>query len=247
MNPLSHLQRKTSGSVRAGLARIIPGGEVRAPGLRHSGSASPPRRLVTELSALGALLLHFGMSSVLAVPALEDIRDIKPIAPAQASVWWWLLPALLLAALAAWLLWRRKQKNKSESKTPLIPPHIRALERLESARGLMREPRAFGIAVSDAIRLYLEERFHFHAPERTTEEFMEELQGSELLSDGHKGLLEKFLAHCDLVKFARYQPEWDELEGLLASAFQLVKETEPSPAPSEPAPSEPAPLELEKR
>jgi hypothetical protein len=59
--------------------------------------------------------------------------------------------------------------------------------------------------------LYLEERFDFHAPERTTEEFLYELQATELLTRDQKESLAEFLKRCDLVKFAKYEPREPEL------------------------------------
>src|ERR1035441_2340421 len=89
------------------------------------------------------------------------------------------------------------------------------------------QPREFCILVSDTVRWYLEERFDFHAPDRTTEEFLYELQGSNLLTPDQKVSLSQFLQCCDMVKFARYQPDQPELHGLHDSALRLVEETEP--------------------
>ena len=82
--------------------------------------------------------------------------------------------------------------------------------------------------VSDTVRLYLEERFEFHAPERTTEEFLRELSATNLLTDAQKESLGGFLESCDLVKFAKYEPGENELRELHSSAVRLVEETEPS-------------------
>jgi hypothetical protein len=78
-------------------------------------------------------------------------------------------------------------------------------------------------------RTYLEERFTFHAPERTTEEFLRELAGTNLLLPEQKESLGNFLASCDLVKFAKYEPGENELRELHGSAVRLVEETEPQP------------------
>src|SRR5204863_5993889 len=78
-------------------------------------------------------------------------------------------------------------------------------------------------------RIYLEERFNFHAPERTTEEFLYELRETNLLTATQKESLGGFLQSCDLVKFALYEPGQPELRDLHASALRLVEETEPGP------------------
>jgi hypothetical protein len=165
-----------------------------------------------------------------AVPP-DDIRGIKaPVEIAGAWAWLgWALAAAALTAMAAWL-WRRRRRKKEDS--PLeaaVPPHDRALQRLAEALGLIEQPRPFCILVSDTIRLYLEERFDLRAPERTTEEFLDELQASALLTLDQKQTLGEFLGRCDLVKFARYEPRRPELEALYQAAVRLVEETQPPP------------------
>ena len=103
---------------------------------------------------------------------------------------------------------------------------------LEHALSLISEPKPFSIAVSGAIRVYLEERFQFHAPDRTTEEFLYELQESNLLTPEQKQSLADFLESCDLIKFAKYEPTETELRALHASALRLVNETEPREMPA---------------
>src|SRR5436190_1656400 len=99
------------------------------------------------------------------------------------------------------------------------------------ALALIAQPKPFCIAVSDAARQYLEERFEFRAPERTTEEFLYELQRTDLLTRDQKDSLGEFLQSCDLVKFAKYEPREPELHDLHGCALRLVEETEPQPTP----------------
>lgn len=159
------------------------------------------------------------------------LRDIKP--PVEIPTGWawamWLVGIVLLSALAYWA-WRYWQKRQSQIATPpVIPAHIRAKQKLEQALRLLGQPREFCIIVSDTIRYYLEERFTFRAPERTTEEFLYELRQTNLLTPDQKESLGEFLKSCDLVKFARYEPGEPELRALHDSALRLVEETEPQP------------------
>jgi hypothetical protein len=101
---------------------------------------------------------------------------------------------------------------------------------LAEALALIAQPKEFCILVSDIIRWYLEERFDFHAPERTTEEFLNELSASNVLAPDQKESLVEFLNRCDLVKFARYEPSEPELRDLHSAAVRLVEETEPMPS-----------------
>ncbi len=163
-----------------------------------------------------------------------DIRGIRPPVPLP-NGWAWLGWSLAVVALAGlgWWAWRR-WRARATAPVPevVIPPHIRARERLRAALALLADPERFCVEVSNTLRVYLEERFEFHAPERTTEEFLEELQGSPVLSLKQKRSLADFLLRCDLVKFARYQPGEPELRELYDAAVNLVEETEPSPAPA---------------
>ena len=167
--------------------------------------------------------------------ALRDIRDPVPIG---AGLWWlWLLGVAVLIAAIIWFLKRRKKKPALDPSL-LIPPHRRAKERLRGATELISNPYAFCSLVSDVLRIYLEERFNLHAPDRTTEEFLEDLRQSPVLNDEQKVLLRNFLGQCDLVKFARMEPAEPELRALLDAAFRLIDETQeavPLPRPAEPA------------
>jgi hypothetical protein len=141
-----------------------------------------------------------------------------------------LLLALLVQALRRW-----RRHAAIPFPAFVSPPHVRARDRLRRALDAIHDARRFCTEVSDTLRSYLEERFELHAPDRTTEEFLDELQTSPLLSLAQKQALGEFLARCDLVKFARYEPGEPELRELWNAAMQLVDETAPSPEPTETA------------
>jgi len=180
--------------------------------------------------------LATNLPSMLAAQSTNDLRDIKPpveIPSGWAWVWWGL--TALAAAALLFRAWRYWQKRRSElPPVPVIPPHVRAKRKLREALALIGQPREFCILVSDTIRWYLEERFTFRAPERTTEEFLYELRQTNLLTGEQKDSLGEFLKRCDLVKFARYEPGEPELHDLHDSALRLVEETEPGPASEAP-------------
>src|SRR6516162_2973288 len=164
-------------------------------------------------------------------PAISanDIRDIKP-PMAIPNVWEWIAWAVgLLVVLAilysAWRYWHKRRSQIPVE--PPIPAYVRAKQKLEEALALIAQPKTFCILVSDTIRSYLEEQFDFHAPERTTEEFLRELSTTDLLVPEQKDSLGRFLESCDLVKFAKYEPGEPELRELHGSAVRLVEETEP--------------------
>jgi len=160
-----------------------------------------------------------------------DIHDIKPdvvILPP-----WWVWAALVLAVAAVvFVVWLVLRKRRQEAKEVFVPRQNaveEARERLEAARKLMLagEIEAFYIAVSDAVRQYIERQFRLRAAEQTTEEFLQDMARSQRLRPTHKELLTDFLTQCDLVKFARFRPGPKDMEAALAAATRFVDETVP--------------------
>jgi hypothetical protein len=160
--------------------------------------------------------------------ASNDIRGIKP--PVEIpNEWLWaiVLAAIVLFVALGVFAWKRfRHKLFPPPPQVIVPPHVRAKQKLREALSLIHDPRLFCIAVSSALRVYLEERFDFKAPERTTEEFMLDLQKTTLLSPDQKASLAAFLQECDLVKFAKFEPHEDELRSLHDSALRLIDETQ---------------------
>src|ERR1051325_11317618 len=163
-----------------------------------------------------------------ATTTTNDIRAIKPPVdiPNDWAWVWWLLGAVAVVTLliVAWVWWRRRQGQPAL--VPVVPPHVRAKQKLQAALALIHDPRLFCIEVSTIARIYLEERFDFRAPERTTEEFLAELHLTSLLTPDQKESLGQFLQSCDLVKFARFEPTEAALRELHDSALRLGAESQ---------------------
>jgi len=208
---------------------------------RHAGRVRSPRNPIAWLR-LGALLALPAAASA-ATNALStapaQFADIKGPLDIRSPGAWIRIALLLLAAggvlAALWWWWRRRPEP---SQGPGESPSDRARKRLTAALDLRHDPERFATRVSEIVRLYLEERFGLHAPDRTTEEFLAELKTSVALESGHKALLGDFLTNCDLAKFARAEPGPAELDGLHEAAMRLVEETAPrvmTPPPVAPA------------
>ena len=158
------------------------------------------------------------------------LRELRPPVPIL-NYWLYgglaLVLALLIALALAWLLRERRRRRLAPPPLVVVPPHRRARDLLRAALELIHQPKPFCSQVADALRVYLEQRFDLRAPDRTSEEFLGELQTSSALTLKQKEILADFLTRCDLVKFARHEPAQPELRGLWETAVRLVEETSP--------------------
>jgi hypothetical protein len=161
----------------------------------------------------------------------EDIE--APGEPFEAPLpWRWIAVGALLAigAGACFVWWRRRAPSAPRQR--VLSPHEHALAELERLRTASRrseaEVEAFYVAVSQVLRVYIERRFHLRAPERTTEEFLRDLEASDGPIRRHRLELERFLAQCDLVKFAAVRPNEAEHEATWRTAHDFVVATAPA-------------------
>jgi len=168
------------------------------------------------------------MTNASTLISTNELRAIKPpldLPNPWAWVWWSLGILALAAAIVGIWYWRRQQRLRP-APVVVIPPHVRARQKLAEAWPLLPDPDRFCTHVSHTLRSYLEERYGLHAPERTTDEFLLELQASRFLNPTQKESLQNFLRSCDLVKFARFEPTETVLRDLHDAALRLVDETQ---------------------
>jgi hypothetical protein len=213
------------------LARPLRGpGELAIPAftarLREGvGEASSPAATVAVRSALA--------------PDDDAIEAPGEPFPTPAAVWPWLLAAAVVAAAAGLgVFFARRRRQAPAFASVAVPAHVRALRELErlrqGPRTTVAEIDAYYVGVSAALRGYLEERFGLRAPERTTEEFLRELEAGDALASAHRRELEAFLSQCDLVKFAAVVPgeREHEVTWRLAVAFVEATRADAQPAPA---------------
>jgi len=207
----------------------------RRAGMRPAPESKDAYEILTER-------LDFQVRSVLPEEAADEalappLDALEPLDASDiAKDWLWLL--LLPVALAItfgmrwWLVSRTKTRRTS--------PYERASARFKA---LMVRPRpegaaavdAFFVELSDLVRHYLEDRFGLHAPELTTEEFLDVAAGSPDLSQVHQGFLRDFLRRADQVKFSRYLPDADYVEEILDAAGRFLEQTRTAGEPEEQA------------
>jgi hypothetical protein len=61
----------------------------------------------------------------------------------------------------------------------------------------------------------------------TTEEFLYSMRDTGTLTGRQKNTMKDFLSRCDVVKYARYNPDSTEIEGIFLTAKQFIDETRP--------------------
>ncbi|MGE5297334.1 MAG: DUF4381 family protein [Solirubrobacterales bacterium] len=154
---------------------------------------------------------------------IEDIEGVVEM-PKPVSWWWfWALGAVVIAAVpAGWLLLRNRRARQVvrifKSAHEVAYLRLKALVAANFVeKGQIKE---FYEQISGILRHYIEDRFSLHAPDRTTEEFLSELRFTETLASADKHVLEEFLTHCDLVKFAKHEPTTEQIQ----KTFDLVKD-----------------------
>jgi hypothetical protein len=160
--------------------------------------------------------------------ALADIEDVVEMKADYTWAWIGLGVVCLLAA-GIGLGMAVKPKKSIQIRRVYKPAHEIAFEVLRAIAGekLVEQGRIkeFYEKLSACLRQYIENRFQLRAPEQTTEEFLEQLKTSDALKPEYKLELRKFLEHCDLVKFARYQPSDEQINESLTMAEEFVEKT----------------------
>ncbi|MBI4665526.1 MAG: hypothetical protein HY751_03855 [Nitrospinae bacterium] len=172
---------------------------------------------------------------------MEEVKKASIKEPAVTSLTFWdiavpIIVVTLLAAIA-YLLYRRfKGRNKTAAPAvapppvPSRPPHETALAKLRElksedlfAMGLRRD---HFFRVSSILREYVEERYGVLALESTTMELEERFDG-RYVDFKRKTAFISILQTCDMVKFAKSEPELKLADETLDNATKFVMETAP--------------------
>lgn len=207
----------------------------------EGGTLSIPEidlRVVTADNQIGTV--HSPAQSITVTSALANEPNAKPKPPTSpvvvmqddytlAYIALGLLAALLIAGLT--LLVQRHLQRRPKPVPPPPPPRppweiatekLAALRRqkqrmLEAGQGV-----EFVDDVSDAVREYLGGCYHFEGLDTTTEEMLERLRRA-MAPAGLQEETRAYLRRCDLVKFAKVEPDQDEVDLILGKAQDIVQ------------------------
>lgn len=146
----------------------------------------------------------------------RDIRDIKAFIYVKRPILPWIIGFILfLTATILLILYFRKKKYPiylNEPSTPPRPAYEIAFEELENLKQseLLKDGKIkeFYIVLVDIIRRFLSGVYSIETLDKTTNEIYAELK--KVMTDRKLlSYLKDFLDTCDLVKFAKYRPEYE--------------------------------------
>jgi hypothetical protein len=161
--------------------------------------------------------------------ALQDIAPPLDLPSGGFPAWVWVTVGSLGSLgiwLGTWWYWRWRQAAAKAAPQPAHVLALAALQQLQREDLIARQGiETFYVRLSGILRQYVERRFGLHAPEQTTEEFLEAVLRRGGLLATHRSLLRTFLEHCDLVKFARHQPAPDVMHRALTSVIRFIEQT----------------------
>ena len=139
-----------------------------------------------------------------------------------------LLLAFLIWALVRWI--RMRRANRTFMGRPIVkdPPHIVALRALDKIRKQKLwqndKQKQFFTEVTDALRVYIADRFGIVALERPSREMLSDLK-QQAIEEKLYDDMEALFTRADLVKFAKYQASEPECEEVIPSAVRFVNAT----------------------
>lgn len=196
---------------------------------RRAGSKPAPEDM--DAYELLTQRLAFEVKSVLPAdanaPMHPPLGELAPLPTIESASKRWTLAItagvilIIVAMIPWWLSKRRKARQRSAYEV--------AADRLSKLmawpRGRAEEIDLFFVELSAIIRLYVEDRFDLRAPELTTEEFMASMSKSPDLNRAHQALLRDFLRQADLVKFANFMPDDNDINSSADTAKKFLDET----------------------
>lgn len=153
----------------------------------------------------------------------------------------WVAGALALAALLALGIWyaRRQALRRGGASARKDPAYIVALRELEKYRGdkywAPEKQKTFYSGITDALKVYMEERFGVDAPEMTTAELFAAIKGEKDITPEMYQSLKDLFETADFVKFAKHAADEKENAAAVPLAVRFVVDTHESEVAEEQA------------
>ena len=90
----------------------------------------------------------------------------------------------------------------------------------------MQAMRQYFFAISEIVRLYVENRFGLNATDLTLEEIKRALKERQLISTQEREALEDFLEKTDNIKFTKHVVQDDDIEEVYEGALRFIESTQ---------------------
>ena len=161
-------------------------------------------------------------------PAADELYDIvvlEPVPPIWPQVFWSVFGILLLVGLCVAIWYFLNRKSSGAEVTALGKVKARLVE-IEKTRFDLA-PNQFSLAVSDALKNYLSEKFNDPLRYETSQEFLKRTsQTKNNLPESARPILLDFLAESDEAKFGHSPDAGSKLLPLLQRADEVVNACE---------------------
>jgi len=159
---------------------------------------------------------------------IKDIRKVPFVLMDYLPTILLILAIIILVALAVYIVYRlinKKTLIPFKKEEQYVPPHVRALRRLDTIKEeklwQKGKEKEYHSEITETLRKYVEERFHVRAMEMTSGEILSEIKkysDADTVYDN----LKQILILADFVKFAKYKPLPDENELSIMNAYLFI-------------------------
>ena len=197
----------------------------------------PPFKIIADLDTVLSAELALKVSTVPVDTESGQFYDIKDVRKPPfvlmdyLPILLWILAILAVAALIAYIVYRLIKKKPLvpfKKEEPYIPPHIRAIRRLDTIKQeklwQMGRIKEYHSEITETLRVFIEERFGVGAMEMTSGEILSDIKKHSDADVGYNNL-KQILILADFVKFAKYKPLPDENELSMMNAYLFVNNT----------------------
>ena len=155
---------------------------------------------------------------------LHGLADPLPLPQSSSAARRWIAVTAVVALVGAAAVWwvRRRKRLQSASVPTAAELAKLELQRLRESDLASREVKLFYVELTAIVRRYIERTKGIHAPEETTQEFLQEISLRKDFPAEQSRRLRGFLEAADLVKFAAHQPRDEDVDESFRRANAFV-------------------------
>lgn len=160
----------------------------------------------------------------------KDVMSVPFVWEDWMLVFWLAVVLLPMVALCIYLVVRLRDNKpiiKRIHLTPKLPPHQKAMKEIEAIKSekswTPEDSKEYYTKLTDALRVYIKERYRFNATEMTSGEIIQRL--TEEKDENALEELNMLFQTADLVKFAKYNTLINENDRNLVNAIEFINQT----------------------